>query len=95
MSRKKKALGTRHLAIGKSNEAATGSEPSAECQVPSAIPPPAGPPAPGLECRGCGCRHFETIYTRPWAPGKIIRRRECRHCGTRMTTVEQEREEAQ
>ena len=42
----------------------------------------------GITCRTCGCRHFEVIYTRPRLGGRIIRRRECRHCGRRITTCE-------
>ena len=42
----------------------------------------------GLECRYCGCKHFRVIYTRRGWGGKLIRRRECRHCGKRMTTWE-------
>jgi DNA-directed RNA polymerase subunit RPC12/RpoP len=42
----------------------------------------------GLECRYCGCKHFRVIYTRRGWGGKLIRRRECRHCGNRMTTWE-------
>ena len=45
----------------------------------------------GLVCRKCGCRHFCVIYTRPAPDGKVTRRRECRHCGKRMTTIEQEK----
>ncbi|MHB1158324.1 MAG: NrdR family transcriptional regulator [Phycisphaerales bacterium] len=45
-------------------------------------------PPRGLECPKCGCQHFYVIYTRPGAGGKLIRRRECRHCGRRMTTWE-------
>ena len=45
----------------------------------------------GLECRRCGCQHFYVIYTRRGLGGKVMRRRECRNCGKRMTTVEQER----
>jgi transcriptional regulator NrdR family protein len=41
----------------------------------------------GLECPRCGCRHFYVVYTRPRA-GKIVRRKECRHCGRRVTTTE-------
>lgn len=41
----------------------------------------------GLVCAGCGCRHFYTIETRP-AARMIVRRRECRHCGKRITTRE-------
>lgn len=44
----------------------------------------------GIECRHCGCRHFYVIYTRRAAGGRLVRRRECRNCGKRMTTVEQE-----
>jgi hypothetical protein len=44
----------------------------------------------GLECRRCGCRHFEVVYTRPCPGGRILRRRECRHCGKRITTWERE-----
>ncbi|MHC4981857.1 MAG: NrdR family transcriptional regulator [Planctomycetota bacterium] len=39
-------------------------------------------------CHYCGCRHFRVIYTRRGWGGKLIRRRECRHCGKRMTTWE-------
>jgi DNA-directed RNA polymerase subunit RPC12/RpoP len=42
----------------------------------------------GLECRYCGCKHFRVIYTRPTWGGRIMRRRQCRHCGKRMTTWE-------
>jgi transcriptional regulator NrdR family protein len=42
----------------------------------------------GLECRQCGCKHFRVIYTRPCRGGQLVRRRECRHCGRRMTTRE-------
>ena len=44
--------------------------------------------AVGLECRRCGCQHFFVIYTRPAPRGRIQRRRECRHCGARITTYE-------
>jgi hypothetical protein len=42
----------------------------------------------GIVCRTCGCRHFFVIDSRPARGGKIVRRRECRHCGTRITTRE-------
>ncbi|HOD84372.1 MAG: transcriptional regulator NrdR [Planctomycetes bacterium ADurb.Bin126] len=42
----------------------------------------------GLECRQCGCKHFRVVYTRATWGGRILRRRECRHCGRRMTTWE-------
>jgi hypothetical protein len=41
----------------------------------------------GLECRACGCRHFEVLYTRP-RPGGIMRVRQCRHGGKRLVTRE-------
>ena len=47
--------------------------------------------AAGLECRRCGCQHFRVIYTRRVRNGQLVRRRECRHCGKRMTTIEQEK----
>lgn len=42
----------------------------------------------GLVCPGCGCRHFCVIYTRTDCAGVVVRRRECRHCGRRVTTKE-------
>lgn len=42
----------------------------------------------GICCPKCGCRHFEVVYTRALRGGKIMRRRECRHCGRRITTTE-------
>lgn len=41
----------------------------------------------GIECPSCGCRHFYVIYTRR-RDDKIVRRKECRHCGRRVTTSE-------
>ncbi|MFW6061192.1 MAG: hypothetical protein ACOC93_00130 [Planctomycetota bacterium] len=42
----------------------------------------------GLKCRNCGCRQLRVVYTRSAWGGRIKRRRECRHCGRRMTTWE-------
>jgi len=42
----------------------------------------------GLRCPKCGCAHFRVIYTRRAWGGKLVRRRECRHCGRRVTTTE-------
>lgn len=42
----------------------------------------------GLVCPTCGCRHFEVVYTRATPTGTIRRRRQCRHCGRRVTTSE-------
>lgn len=44
----------------------------------------------GLECRHCGCKHFRVLYTRRGSGSKLIRRRQCRHCGKRMTTWERQ-----
>ena len=41
----------------------------------------------GLECRACGCRHFEVRYTRQQT-NRIMRVRQCRHCGRRLVTYE-------
>lgn len=50
-------------------------------------------PGKGLVCPECGCRHFLVVYTRPGPEDRIIRRRACRHCGKRLTTVEKVREQ--
>ena len=42
----------------------------------------------GLECPGCGCRHLPVTYTRPKPGGRIMRVRNCRHCGRRVVTFE-------
>jgi transcriptional regulator NrdR family protein len=42
----------------------------------------------GLTCRQCGWRRFRVIYTRAALGGKVVRRRECRNCRTRVTTWE-------
>ena len=42
----------------------------------------------GLQCRKCGHRQFKVIYTRAAFGSKVVRRRECRKCGTRITTAE-------
>lgn len=44
--------------------------------------------APGIECPSCGCKHLRVLYTRGSIGGRILRRRECRHCGRRLTTYE-------
>ena len=43
----------------------------------------------GITCPACGCRHFRVLYTRRALGGRLLRRRECRHCGRRVTTYEQ------
>lgn len=48
---------------------------------------PSGEPTVGLECPACGCRHFKVIDNEP-KRRYIYRRRECRHCGRRVTTSE-------
>lgn len=42
----------------------------------------------GLVCPKCGCGQFFVVYTRPARDSKIVRSRECRHCGRRMITYE-------
>ena len=42
----------------------------------------------GLECPQCGCAHCRVLYTRRARGGRLLRRRECRYCGRRMTTWE-------
>lgn len=43
----------------------------------------------GLECWKCGCHHFNRVlWTRPRGDGTVVRRRECRNCGTVIRTVE-------
>ena len=42
----------------------------------------------GLRCPKCGCGHFRVIYTRRSLGEKIMRNRECRHCGRRVITYE-------
>ena len=42
----------------------------------------------GIVCPRCGCAHFRVIYTRALWGGRIVRRRECRHCSRRVTTTE-------
>lgn len=45
-------------------------------------------PQVGLRCLKCGHGKFRVIYTRGTRDGKIVRRRECRACGTRLSTRE-------
>ncbi len=53
------------------------------------LPAPQAPANPvGIVCRGCGCRHFHLVEIRPALAGRIMKRRECRHCGRRLTTYE-------
>lgn len=42
----------------------------------------------GIICPKCGCQDFRVVYTRPGWGSRIIRRRECRNCGKRLTTYE-------
>ena len=42
----------------------------------------------GLVCPRCNGRDFRVIYTRRQEHDTIVRRRECRHCGRRITTRE-------
>ncbi len=42
----------------------------------------------GIPCKVCGCRHHQTLETRPAPKNQIRRRRQCRNCGLRFTTYE-------
>lgn len=53
-----------------------------------AIRPKREPEPRGIRCPKCGCGHFEVVYTRRIPRGAIRRRRQCRHCGRRVTTTE-------
>jgi hypothetical protein len=41
----------------------------------------------GLECKECGCHHFNVKHTRN-APSSIMRERECKNCGKITRTYE-------
>jgi len=41
----------------------------------------------GIVCPKCGCAHLYVRNTR-YSMGRIVRYRECRHCGRHMTTYE-------
>jgi hypothetical protein len=58
--------------------------------VPSPIPEACDDLPLGLICHRCGCCHFYVVYTRKRPDGRILRRRECRHCGHRIMTIEKE-----
>lgn len=42
----------------------------------------------GVRCPKCNCGHLFVVYTRRQPNGKILRRRQCRYCGRRVTTLE-------
>ena len=42
----------------------------------------------GLRCRECGSQRFRVVYTRARRGGRVVRRRQCRECGKRITTWE-------
>ncbi|QDU44594.1 transcriptional regulator NrdR [Symmachiella dynata] len=42
----------------------------------------------GLQCSACGHQRLRVIYTRAAKGSKLVRRRECRNCGARITTWE-------
>jgi len=44
----------------------------------------------GLRCQKCHGNQFRVVYTRAAWGGKLVRRRECRKCGERLTTWERE-----
>lgn len=45
------------------------------------------PTEAGLACPACGCHDWRVVKTKR-DDGAIIRRRECRHCGMRISTIE-------
>jgi hypothetical protein len=47
----------------------------------------AAPEPVGIPCPKCGCCEFFVVYVRK-RRSHILRRRECRHCGKRITTRE-------
>jgi transcriptional regulator NrdR family protein len=44
----------------------------------------------GIRCGNCGRSKLRVIYTRHRNGGRIVRRRECKVCGRRVTTCERE-----
>lgn len=48
--------------------------------------PPADDPN-GVVCSKCGCAHLPVLNTRR-SMGRIVRYRQCRHCGRRVMTYE-------
>ena len=48
--------------------------------------PPKDQPV-GLVCPRCNCVDLRVLNTR-YTPGRIVRYRQCRHCGRRVTTYE-------
>jgi transcriptional repressor NrdR len=42
----------------------------------------------GVRCPQCNCAHLPVLETRKLPGGRIMRRRECRHCGKRFSTYE-------
>jgi hypothetical protein len=41
----------------------------------------------GVVCRKCGCADLRVLNTR-YSMGRIVRYRQCRNCGKRVTTYE-------
>ena len=46
--------------------------------------------ARGIRCRSCGSQQLKVVYTCAKPQGLVMRRRECRSCGQRLTTWERE-----
>jgi len=58
--------------------------------VPADAPRKTWPPTAnsrGVVCSRCGCADLRVRNTR-YSMGRIVRYRECRHCGKRVTTYE-------
>ena len=50
--------------------------------------PPPHDATRGLMCGACGHPRLKVVYTRRAPGGRIVRRRECKRCGQRITTWE-------
>jgi len=44
----------------------------------------------GLVCQRCGCADLRVVYVRHLPNDRVLRRRDCRHCGKPKITIEQE-----
>ena len=88
------AEGAKGIPMSTKNRLASKAIPGVRSEVrpkasPAPVRPVTTPAAPvGIQCRSCGCRHFEVVETSPAYGGRIRRRRECRNCGQRLTTYE-------
>ncbi|MBN1912059.1 MAG: hypothetical protein JW818_20225 [Pirellulales bacterium] len=42
----------------------------------------------GIRRPRCNCAHCPVLYTRHMVNSRIMRRRQCRHCGRKFSTIE-------